>query len=254
MSQSDNKEFRAVKLDETESTNLYIKSLALEEPLDEFTVVYTDFQTKGRGQIGNTWVSNRGENLLFSMLVYPYFISPSSQFILSQIVSISIANVLSRYVSDIKIKWPNDIYWKNSKIAGILIENSLMGQAIEKSIIGIGININQILFPEFVVKPTSLSKITGNKYLADDILSQFMVEFISLYDSIRGGQVEHIVSEYMSCLYRYGDDGYYLYEDEKGQFYAKIVEVKPSGHLVLHLQNENDTRLYAFKEVRFIIE
>ena len=158
-----NQSCQIIKLEETESTNTYLKNILAESSIGEFTVVSTNFQTKGRGQMGNSWISNRGENLLFSMLIYPHTIKANEQFVISQVVSVALANVLRRYVCDIKIKWPNDIYWKDNKIAGILIENSLLGHHIERSIIGIGLNINQNTFPNFLVNPISLQMITGHK-------------------------------------------------------------------------------------------
>lgn len=247
-----NQSCQIIKLEETESTNTYLKNILAESSIGEFTVVSTNFQTKGRGQMGNSWISNRGENLLFSMLIYPHTIKANEQFVISQVVSVALANVLSKYVCDIKIKWPNDIYWKDNKIAGILIENSLLGHHIERSIIGIGLNINQNTFPNFLVNPISLQMITGHKYDLDDILSQFMDEFLKQYEVLCTGNWEVIENAYMKLLYRYGDGICYTYEDEYGQFDAKIIEVKKSGHLVLRAQGEGEDRIYAFKEVRFI--
>src|SRR5690554_1314415 len=132
-----------IRMDETSSTNSELKQLQQKKRLPEGSIVVADYQTQGRGQAGNTWFSDKGCNLLFSFLVYPKFIAANRQFILSRIVSLAIKKVLDRYFDDITIKWPNDIYWKNKKIAGMLIENTLMGQKINSSIIGIGLNVNQ---------------------------------------------------------------------------------------------------------------
>ena len=119
-----------IELEETVSTNLYLRDRLLEKKLSEYTIVSTNFQTSGRGQKGNSWSSNRGENLLFSILIFPNMIVANEQFIISQIVALSIRNVLSRITDGVMVKWPNDIYCNEKKIAGILIENNLFVKTI----------------------------------------------------------------------------------------------------------------------------
>ena len=136
-----------VKVDETESTNAYMKKLVREERPEEGSLVIADFQTGGRGQMGNSWFSSKGDNLLFSLVIYPKTVRANEQFIISRIASLAIKNTLDQFVDDIRIKWPNDIYWNDKKIAGILIENDLQGNTIDNSVIGIGINVNQEMFP-----------------------------------------------------------------------------------------------------------
>ena len=128
-----------IALDETDSTNRYISQLCneLQESVAELTTVTAEFQTAGKGQRGNTWEAERGKNLLFSFVLYPTFLEARRQFILSQIVSLSIKEELDRWSDEITIKWPNDIYWRDKKICGILIENDLSGHFIGRSISGI---------------------------------------------------------------------------------------------------------------------
>ena len=134
-----------IALDETDSTNRYISQLCneLQESVAKLTTVTAEFQTAGKGQRGNTWEAERGKNLLFSFVLYPTFLEARRQFILSQIVSLSIKEELDRWSDEITIKWPNDIYWRDKKICGILIENDLSGHFIGRCISGVGININQ---------------------------------------------------------------------------------------------------------------
>ena len=134
---------------ETDSTNNLIRKMMQDENLPEGFLVYTDFQTAGKGQPGNTWESEAGKNLLFSIVLYPHEIPIHEQFVLSEIASLSIKNILAKYTDGISVKWPNDIYWNDRKIAGILIENSLKKNEINYSIIGIGLNINQTIFRWF---------------------------------------------------------------------------------------------------------
>ena len=153
-------------------------------------------------------------------------------------------------MDDIRIKWPNDIFWKDKKIAGMLIENDVQGKYIQNSIIGIGININQQGFSEDLPNPVSLRQITGTDNDIDNIADIFVREFFLLYREFQDGMSTQIEDEYMLDLYRVND--YYWFEDKDGSFKAKIKEVMPSGHLVLETMDEGDLRQYAFKEVSFI--
>ena len=126
-----------VYLEETESTNKYLNDLCNKQCVGELTTITTDFQTSGRGQRGNSWESERGQNLMFSFVLYPTFLKARKQFLLSQIISLAIKEELDTHVSDVSIKWPNDIYWKDKKICGMLIENDLTGTHISLSLIHI---------------------------------------------------------------------------------------------------------------------
>lgn len=211
-----------IRMDETSSTNSELKQLQQKKRLPEGSIVVADYQTQGRGQAGNTWFSDKGCNLLFSFLAYPKFIAANRQFILSRIVSLAIKKVLDRYFDDITIKWPNDIYWKNKKIAGMLIENTLMGQKINSSIIGIGLNVNQDGFPNELPNPVSMKMVTGNEYNRDDLLSFFLSEFNLLYQSLQNGDDEKVIeSEYMRNLYR--RDDYHWYEDKEGRYKGRLL-------------------------------
>lgn len=239
-----------IRLEETESTNSYLRDLLKSQHLEEGSVVVTDFQTAGRGQVGNSWYSDKGDNLLFSLLIYPTGIPANEQFIISRMVSLAIKNTLDQFADDIRIKWPNDIYWKEKKIAGILIENSLQGKIIENSIIGIGLNLNQQIFPVELPNPVSLRQITATEQDKNYILDLLLKEFFLLYRSLQQGEKQVIEDEYMLDLYR--ANGYYWYEDANGRFQAEIDNVLPSGHLVLRTLDTNEERIYVFKEVQFI--
>ena len=244
------KDRRIVRLEEAESTNLYLKQLVREEYLEEGSMVVADFQTVGRGQMGSTWFSSKGENLLFSLLIYPKDVLAKEQFIISRIASLAVKNTLDQFTDDIRIKWPNDIYWKEKKIAGILIENDIEVRCIGNSVIGVGININEQSFPSGLLNPVSLLQITGSVHDRDYILHIFQREFFLLYRDFQQGEVKAIEDEYMLDLYRV--NGYYWYEDKNGRFMAEIDDVLPSGHLVLRIMDTNEERKYAFKEVAFV--
>ena len=153
-----------IHLEETDSTNKYLNELCNKQCVEELTTITADFQTSGRGQRGNSWESEAGQNLMFSFVLYPTFLKARRQFLLSQIISLAIKEELERYVSNISIKWPNDIYWKDKKICGMLIENDLTGVHISRSITGIGINVNQETFCSDAPNPVSLKQINGQSY------------------------------------------------------------------------------------------
>lgn len=237
-------------MEKTESTNLYLRQLAREEELEEGSMVIADFQTVGRGQRGNFWFSSEGKNLLFSLLIYPKDLPANAQFIISRIVSLAVKRTLDRFTDDIRIKWPNDIYWKERKIAGILIENDIAGRYITNSVIGVGININEQSFPSTLPNPVSLREITGSMHDRNHILDIFQEEFFRLYRDFQQGEIKTIEDEYMLHLYR--RNGCYWYEDKNGRFMAEIEDLLPSGYLVLRTADRGEMRMYAFKEVAFV--
>lgn len=241
---------RFIRLSETTSTNNYLRGLVGKETLPEGSVVVTAFQTAGRGQVGNSWESEGGRNLMFSVILYPDFLPSNRQFLISQIAALSVKETLDEYTSDITVKWPNDIYWRDRKICGMLIENDLTGQSLYCSVIGIGININQQEFFSNAPNPVSLAQITGLEYDMEEILNRFLKRLYDRYLGLILEQEDEIRSAYMAALYR--GDGYHPYRDEQGLFWARIQGIEPTGHLVLEL-NDGEVRRYAFKEVSTVI-
>ena len=153
-----NMDWEIVHITETDSTNQWVKSHRGDHPF----CVMADYQTAGRGCGTNRWESERGKNLLFSLLLHPKQIPASKQFHISMAISLSIIEALGQHVADLSIKWPNDIYWRNGKIAGILIENTLKGNIIKDSIIGVGLNVNQRHFISDAPNPVSMRQILGH--------------------------------------------------------------------------------------------
>lgn len=232
---------------ETESTNNLLREMSRKQKLPEGFMVYTDFQTAGKGQPGNSWESERGKNALFSILLYPENIKINKQFILSQLTCLAIKHVLDKYTDEIAIKWSNDIYWKEKKICGILIENSLMRDKIDKCIIGIGLNINQEIFTSNAPNPVSLKQIIGKEIDTKKILSDIREQIITLYQNL---DFEQIQQDYHQNLYR--KDGFHPYIDAKTKehFSAKIEKVEADGKLVFTTDN-GERKEYYFKEVVF---
>ncbi|VBB47954.1 Biotin/acetyl-CoA-carboxylase ligase [uncultured Paludibacter sp.] len=232
----------------TSSTNDFLKDLIRKNTYPEGFTVYSDFQISGKGQQGNKWEAEKGKNLLFSFVIFPSHIFIYQQFIVSQIISIAIKGTLDKYIDDVKIKWPNDIYWKNYKIGGILIENSLQNNTIKSSIIGVGLNINQQEFSNNLPNPVSLKLITNKRYIRKKILQEIRENFMFLY---KKSSFEEIKKEYFQGLFH--NDGYYKYQAESGDiFSAKILKINDDGKLILETKNGLRQEFY-FKEVQFII-
>ena len=163
--------FPLIQLEETDSTNRYLTQKCDTEKVDEYTTVCADYQTAGKGQRGNRWESERGKNLMFSLVLYPVFLEARRQFLLSQIAALAVKEELEEWATDISIKWPNDIYWQEKKICGLLIENELASNGIARCIIGIGLNINQEIFRSDAPNPVSLKQITGCDHDRQQILN-----------------------------------------------------------------------------------
>lgn len=232
-------EWNIIHIDETDSTNRWLRE---KETTDNIAVV-ADYQTAGRGQGTNRWESERGKNLLFSMLLHPKEIAANRQFHISMAVSLAISEALGQYIGDLSIKWPNDIYWRNGKIGGILIENRLHGNVIRDSIIGVGLNVNQRTFHSDAPNPVSLWQISERETDREQLLH----DILCCFDKYLGQDVK---PQYSAMLYR--RRGFHPYCDATGAFMAEIADVEYDGHLVL-LDDSGQLRRYAFKEVSFVL-
>lgn len=246
-----------IEIEETDSTNRYLSKYCHSHKVDEFTIVSTVKQTAGKGQIGNKWESEPGKNITCSFVVYPTFIEAKHQFILSQIVSLSIKEELKQWTDNISIKWPNDIYWKEKKICGILIENDLTGHFISRCIVGIGININQQIFRSDAPNPVSLYQITEKEYDRLLVLSGIMQRIKAYYLQLQREIIinktsisNYIASQYAASLFR--REGFHHYADQEGTFLARLVRMEPDGRFILE-DTSGKIRSYLFKEVHYIL-
>ena len=237
-----------IHIDETDSTNRWLKDFYSKEPGSQGVhtgngplCVLADYQTAGRGCGTNTWESERGKNLLFSLMLHPENLSAKNQFQISMAISLAIVDAVGQLVGDLSIKWPNDIYWRNGKLAGILIENRLQGTLIKDCIIGVGLNVNQQEFKSDAPNPVSLWQITGQETDREQLLKDILNR-LDNWDGLK--------DRYMKMLYR--RKGFHPYTDKDGTFMAEIAGVEDDGHLLLTDDNGLQCR-YAFKEVTFII-
>ena len=234
-------------IEEVTSTNDMLRDFA---PEADITVLSTSFQTKGRGQMGNTWVSDAGENALFSILVCPEGLKAADGFILSQAMALSVKDALDSYLDEVVIKWPNDIYCHGEKICGSLIENTLMGKSVGRSIIGTGININQTVFPEgLAAPPTSLRRHIDREVSPASLVRSVAEAFSRYYAEIKEGCYDNIRELYHRHLYLRGRVA--RFRDEAGIFSGTISHVEPDGHLIV-IDDSSVSRRYAFKQVQLI--
>ena len=238
-------DFKIIHIDETDSTNRWLKDFTPPLSAGEYVAV-ADYQTAGKGCGSNSWESERGKNLTFSMLIHPEGIAANEQFRITEVVSVALCETLESYIyNKVEIKWPNDIYVGDRKICGILIENRLQGPAIKDSIIGIGLNVNQRMFLSDAPNPVSLYQLTGQETDLDALLNGFLAAFERMSVS------PTISQDYRTRLYRKGIAA--LYEDASGRFRATLTDVLPDGRLLLTDETGHE-RSYAFKEIKFLIE
>ena len=240
-----------IHVSETNSTNNYLQTLCNQQQIEEFTTVIADFQTSGKGQRGNSWESEKGKNLLFSVVLFPKFLEARHQFLISQIISLAIKEELDVYTSGISIKWPNDIYWNEKKICGMLIENDWMGNYVSQSIAGIGININQEVFYSSAPNPVSLLQITGKHHNISEILGNILLRIQRFYELLRKNETDFIASHYEKSLFR--NEGFHPFKDKDGEFSARIIRVESDGKLILE-DNLLIKRGYMFKEVEYLLK
>jgi BirA family biotin operon repressor/biotin-[acetyl-CoA-carboxylase] ligase len=232
---------------QTPSTNDLLKTMVREQQLPEGFVVHTGFQTAGKGQAGNSWESAEGENLLFSMVLYPQRIKVEEQFLISQLVSVAIKGILDQYADNISVKWPNDIYWNDKKMGGILIENSLQSGRIKSTVIGIGINVNQQQFVSSAPNPVSLFQITGKHHSIEGLLAELCDSMLDQYKKLNP---PFIRAAYGELLYR--NTGFHTYKTDEESFMAQLVAVHPDGRLELETE-AGERKSFYFKEVQFVL-
>jgi BirA family biotin operon repressor/biotin-[acetyl-CoA-carboxylase] ligase len=224
-------------------------------PPTEGTLLTAETQTAGRGQEGTHWEAEPKKNITASLLLYPTFLPLTQAFLLSEAIALGVKETLDDAAAPLPapftIKWPNDIYCENKKIAGILIENNLTTQQIDRSIIGIGLNVNQETFTSDAPNPTSLKRLLGTTLPLDKLTNQLHRNLMQWYQILKEKQFEKITTAYHSALYR--RSGFHPYRDRQGLFTAQIQSVSHDGHLHL-ITDQGEKRKYAFKEVAFVTE
>ncbi len=236
-----------IELDEANSTNTYLSGLLNSNP-PHGTIVITRKQTQGRGQLTNKWESEDGRNLTFSMLLKPN-IPIIDAFWISKAVSLGIVEVLNKFYQGFKIKWPNDIYYNDKKIAGILIENRLKADIVSHAIIGIGVNINQEVFISDAPNPISLKNIIGKESDLDEIFHQIIQSIMLWYNVLIDGNTQLINEKYH--LYLYKKDERHQFKVNAQTITAIIKEVKPDGELIIKT-DDNQYKGFYLHQIQFL--
>ena len=245
---------------QTNSTSTLLRE-QYTDTLPHLYTIRTDYQLAGRGQAGNGWESEDSKNLLFSTLLRCE-VSPAEQFRLTMWVSVAMVEMLLKYLpaEGLTIKWPNDIYYGDKKLAGILVENTLVGSKIAYSIVGIGLNVNQLEFLSPAPNPISMQQISGKEYDVENLLE----EYLAVLKRWQNVPLQTLQAAHMSYLCR--RRGMYPYverevslvptaiaQSTEGAFRAEIQGITPQGELVLQTE-KGETRTYHFKQIRFVIE
>ena len=218
----------------------------------EGDIILAQCQTAGRGQRGHTWESREGENLTFSLLLEPQFLSPSEQFLISECVALGVCDALLHYGIEAQIKWTNDIYIGDRKLAGILIEHKLQGSALARTVAGIGLNVNQKAFSDDLPNPISMAQATGREFDREEVLQTVATSLMARYEQLREGGAKELQADYHQRLYRLGQEHCYALPDGS-RFRGIIRGVEPTG--ALRIENERGELLsFLFKEVEFVIQ
>jgi BirA family biotin operon repressor/biotin-[acetyl-CoA-carboxylase] ligase len=241
--------FPIIRLSEVDSTNNYAMNLVRQGVARNFQCIWALHQNQGRGQRGNSWLSENGKNLTCSIIFFPLSLEATENFYLSMTVCLAAKRFLEKICNGVQIKWPNDIYLAGKKTGGILIENTLDKQNVKSSVIGVGINLNQSEFPADIPNATSV-------FLNSGIVQEIEPNLQLLYNSITEGLKKldlklysEIKTEYLECLYGIGIQ--LKFKDSKGEFTGVIEGVEDTGELIIKDERGNK-RIYAFKEVEMI--
>ena len=243
-----------IHLKSIDSTNSYASEILSKIKPAEGTLIYTFAQQNGRGQRGNRWEGEPNKNVASSFIFYPAFLQVGQQFLLNKIFALAVADLMAELINsidkqqEIKIKWPNDIYVGNKKIAGILIENTLRENNIQNTVVGIGININQTTFSSGI-NATSLVSIINKEFELFQVIEQ-LCEFIEArYLQLKGNKQESLDTTYLQHLYQM--DKWCNYNFNNQLFEGKIIGVSISGKLQVQMKS-SDVREFDLKEIKFL--
>lgn len=235
------------KLDSIASTNSYISALIEAGQGGEDQVIIADYQDDGRGQGAHSWHSQKGKNLLMSILLHPAFLSASDQFQLSRLTSLALCDTLESEGLEPMIKWPNDILTNQGKIAGILIEHRIVGGKISHTIIGLGVNLNQLLFPEYPISATSFILEKGIKANPETMANRLVRRILTRYKMLEEGNGEEFMLEYQKRLYLINEPSSYIIEGNT--FTGVIRGVNKFGELQVDISGE--LRTFGHQEIQF---
>ncbi len=239
-----------IYLQQVPSTNAYALELIAKTTPSEGTCVFTDYQSAGRGQIGRFWHSEPGMNVLISYIFYPKTLLLRDQFYLNVLSALAVRDLVALYCDDVKIKWPNDIYVGNKKIAGILVQNTLRSNHLRASVIGIGLNVNEKSFPEDIPNPVSISQQTSMTYDLKEIISLLSSKLEYYYLKMNAGQYQLLRSQYLNAMYRKLVPANFTVGGDKA-ISGIIQGIDEQGRL--QVLSDNIVTAYDFREIAYVI-
>lgn len=243
---------RRFDLDSVASTNAYLGDLLRRESLPEGALVCTTVQPEGRGQQGTRWLSAPGKNLLASFYFRPDFLPLSEVFRLNEIFSLAVSDTVASFITDeVQIKWPNDIYVKGEKVAGLLIENTIQGSRIGASILGVGLNVNETMFPAELPNPVSLAVLTRHQHEIESVVIELCNHLEHRYLQLKQGKTESLRQEFIARQYRRGV--WALFSDSNGTFRARFKDITPEGRLCLEHEDGSVVK-YDLKSIRYVLD
>mgnify|MGYP001274463461 CR=1 FL=1 len=222
---------KIISKDTLDSTNSFAEQLLSNGLITQPCCITAKYQTSGKGRGSNTWNSESGKNLILSIICFPHFLPAEKQFYLNKAVALSVSELITELSvgNNVTIKWPNDVYAGNKKIAGILIQTAIQNNTIKHAIIGIGVNINQEVFPAELPNATSVIEYTATETNIDHALERYLVLFEKYYNFLKDGMLSKIDGRYIESLYRFGKHSAFLYENKK--IFARISGVNEYGWL-----------------------
>jgi BirA family biotin operon repressor/biotin-[acetyl-CoA-carboxylase] ligase len=241
----------SIYLPSCHSTNDIAAEIIQTKRVFDGTIVITSNQTAGRGQRENTWEAMPNQNITVSMILKPDFLNIAQQFRLNMAVSLGIYEFLCKYLSEgLAIKWPNDIYVANRKMGGVLIENTLSGSRIAYSVIGIGLNINQLSFSNDKAISLRLALHKLDDYEIEKLIEQLCECIEKYYLQLKNGHTEVQKKKYLERIFRFGE--LHQYDQNGERLLGKIIDVAETGHLIMEVGEE--VKMFDFKEISFVIE
>lgn len=214
-------------------------------------VVWAERQTAGRGQRGHAWTSPEGENLTFTLVLEPRFLPVGEQFLLSEAIALALVDTFAAFGIDTRIKWTNDIYAGDRKLVGMLIEHNCSGGTLGRTIVGIGINVNQTTFDPALPNPVSMAQAAGRTFDRREVLATFLDRCAARYAQLERGERQALQEAYRSRMYRLGELHDYRRPDGT-TVRAAIEGVRPAGQLILR-HEDGGTYEYLFREIEFVI-
>lgn len=241
---------RIIKLDAIDSTNSFLRQLSAKEPLEDYTVVMTDYQTHGRGQMGTRWASQQSKNLMVSVFKDVSYLAIENNFYISVVVSLSILKALeSLHIRKLRIKWPNDILSDNKKLAGVLIENVIKQNQLQASIIGFGLNVNQTEF-DALPNASSLLMLTGTVFHLDEVLQRILKQLQLHFDLLEQGHFEQLKEIYEQHLFR--KDRPSTFKNHEEHLFSGIIKgISKSGNLQVSIE-DHTIKEFDLKEIQLL--